>query len=144
LGYFVIGRELSRFLTPMPAAKPKVTGYGPHELPEICVRGALRTLFTGLHTPEWPKQRERMALILAVPEPRGAMLDGFTETLDMLTAAMAQRAGGSPDDAEVRSLAGAILGVGIAAMTPLDGGPLARLAERMDESLQHLARGLPL
>jgi hypothetical protein len=34
LGYFLIGRELSRFLTPTPAAKPKVRGHWPHELPE--------------------------------------------------------------------------------------------------------------
>jgi hypothetical protein len=33
LGYFVIGRELSRFLTPTPAAKPKVRGPGPHAMP---------------------------------------------------------------------------------------------------------------
>jgi len=108
------------------------------------IRSALRSVFAGLSAQEWIEQRDRATLILSVPELRAAMLDQFIDTVDMLTEVIAERDGRAPQDPEARTLAGAIIGVGIAAMTPLTDDPITDMAARLDEYLLHLETRLTL
>ena len=43
------------------------------------------------------------------------MLDGFVSGLELFSDALAERTGRHTDDIEVRTLAGAIIGIGLAA-----------------------------
>ncbi len=57
-------------------------------------------------------------LTMSVPEIRARALDEFVRTIDQISAAIARRVGGSPDDVAIRNLAGAMIGVIMAATMP--------------------------
>jgi AcrR family transcriptional regulator len=87
-------------------------------------------------------------LMLTVPEVRARALDELVRTTEVVTAAIAARTGRSPDDFGVRNLAGAIIGVILAAWMPWhqvdDGHHLGEMFDRIDAALAHLEAGLPL
>ena len=60
-------------------------------------------------------QRERERLLRTVPELRSAMLDEFARTVGEIAALVAERSGRPADDEAVLALAGAVVGVSIAA-----------------------------
>ena len=90
-------------------------------------------------------QGERDALIRAVPELRARMLDEFAKNLELFAEIVADRVGRRPDDPAVRTVAGAVIGVGIGAWYTAGPGadPRDYLAV-LDASLAHLEAGLPL
>jgi len=74
------------------------------------MRTAIREVF-GAASAELASHEERARLILSVPELR--MLDSFIETIDMFAAILAERVGRPADDFNVRTMVGAVIGVGI-------------------------------
>jgi AcrR family transcriptional regulator len=86
-------------------------------------------------------------LTFAVPEVRARALDELVRTSDQISAGIARRVGASPDDFEVRNLAGAIIGVIMAATMPWDMSQppdFYVMFDRIDAGLAHLEAGLPL
>jgi hypothetical protein len=71
------------------------------------------------------------------------MLDGFVSGLELFADALAKRTGRRTDDPAVRTLAGAIIGIGLAAMLTGDGRP-EEFFERFDAQLALLVAGLEL
>jgi AcrR family transcriptional regulator len=90
---------------------------------------------------------ETTRLTFAVPEIRARALDELVRTIDQISSAIARRVGASPDDFDVRNLAGAIIGVIMGAAMPSDlSQPLDFyvMFDRIDAGLAHLDAGLPL
>jgi AcrR family transcriptional regulator len=109
------------------------------------LRASMREVFGAPPPQEMALQQERDRLIRAVPELRARMLDEFVKTLQVLADALADRTGRRSDDPAVRTLAGAVIGVGIGIWytagnhaTPQD------YIAALDTALAHLERGLTL
>jgi AcrR family transcriptional regulator len=108
------------------------------------LRMAMRTVFGHL-TPEQDKMmRERMQLMASTPELRGAMLSQFADIVDQIAHLLAPRVGRKRDDFAVHNLAGAVLGVLLAAMLAIIDNPKADMLKVVDQALAHLEAGLPL
>jgi AcrR family transcriptional regulator len=117
----------------------------PAELKPIqALRGAMRAVFAGLSEEDWITVRQRHALINAVPELRARQLDEFYRTVQLLAEAVAERVGRPADDFAVRTLAGAVIGVGISAMLSANEDPTMDHMERMDAGMALLEAGFPL
>lgn len=116
----------------------------PHLAAVQAIRAAFRSVLTGLSARQQAEQRERLALILSVPELRAALLHQFAAATKLLTQVIAERARRPPDDPAVRTLAGAVLGAGMTALFAFADDPAADIAELMDESIAHLQAGLAL
>lgn len=113
--------------------------------PELSPLQALRRAMSAAFN-EFPNHeiKERTALIRAVPELRAKLLDEFQRTIQLLAVVMAERVGRPADDFAVRTLAGAIIGVGLAAMLAVDDEPAANYLTLMDKGMALLEAGLPL
>jgi AcrR family transcriptional regulator len=117
----------------------------PAELgPVAAFRAAAARMFGALTPEELARFRETTALTLTVPEVRARALDEFARTIDEIAASVARRTGRATDDFAVRNLAGALIGVIMAATMPWAEQPAEDLAERIDAALAHLEAGLPL
>jgi hypothetical protein len=101
-------------------------------------------MFAALTPEELARFRETTELTLTVPEVRARALDEFARTIDLTAAAVARRTGRDPDDFAVRNLAGALIGVIMAATMPWSQTPATDMFERVDAALAHLEAGLPL
>jgi AcrR family transcriptional regulator len=116
----------------------------PGELgPVAALRRAVRQVFEELPTEESEREQQRHELARTVPELRARMLDGFVSGLMLLSDALAERLGRAPDDIAVRTLAGAIVGVGLAAMLTADESP-GDFLEQFDAHLAQLEAGFDL
>ncbi|MGH2387553.1 MAG: TetR family transcriptional regulator, partial [Chloroflexota bacterium] len=114
----------------------------PAELSPIqAFRGALRAVFAELPEDEWELARQRNALGSTVPELRARMLEELYRTIQMLAEAVAERVGRPADDFAVRTLAGAIIGVGMSAMHAVNEDPTMDHIMRMDEGMALLEAG---
>jgi AcrR family transcriptional regulator len=114
----------------------------PAELsPVAALRRALRQVFEEAPTEATERERQRHELARTVPEVRSRMLDGFISGLLLLAEAFAERTGRAPDDLAVRTLAGAIVGIGVGAMLTADEMPGDFLRE-FDAHLAQLEAGL--
>jgi len=116
----------------------------PELAPVPAMRAAFAAVFAGMTPGQKTEQRDRVALILAVPRLRAAMLNQFFQLMEFLAGAMAERAGLPPDDYKVRSVAGAIVGAAMAVLPAMNDDPGADLAELTDTALMHLESGLTL
>jgi AcrR family transcriptional regulator len=118
----------------------------PAELgPVQALRGAMRAVLAELPAEELAMQQERDRLIRSVPELRARMLDEFAKSLQLFAEIVAERVGRRPDDPAVRTVAGAVIGVGISAWyTAGDHANPKDYLAVMDASLAHLEAGLPL
>ncbi|HEY2130351.1 MAG TPA: TetR family transcriptional regulator [Streptosporangiaceae bacterium] len=118
----------------------------PAELsPLAAVRAAMAEAQAGFTAEERQRFRETTELTVSVPEIRARALDEFARTIDVFAAVMAERTGREPDDSEVRTLAGAIFGVILAATLPmLDRGEVEidDLFTAIDRGLAQLEAGL--
>jgi AcrR family transcriptional regulator len=112
--------------------------------PIQALRGALRAVFTGLTAEEWAQHRERMALILSVPELRSAALNQFTEMVPVLAGLVAERVARPADEFAVRTFAGAVIGVLMSVMLAAAEDPTADLLALIDAAMAYLEAGLPL
>ncbi len=116
----------------------------PPELSPIqAFRAALRQVFHSQLAAELSEQGERIRLIRHVPELRRRMLDQVMDALPLLQELLARRLQRPVNDVAVSTWAGAILGVGLAALLA-DGDDLGAVWEKMDAGLAYLESGLPL
>jgi len=117
----------------------------PRELSLIqAMRGATHEVFSDLSDEEMAQMRERFTLMTAVPELRAAVIDQFLGAGQLLVAMIAERLGKRPDDFEVRTFSGAVLGVMLASIAPMFEDPDADFLALVDKGLNYLERGLPL
>jgi AcrR family transcriptional regulator len=112
--------------------------------PIAAYRAATIETFSSLPPEELERFRETMTLTMTVPEVRARALDEFARSIEVIAAAVARRTGRSPDDPELRNVAGALIGVVMAATLPWDRQPAPDMLERIDAALIHLEAGLPL
>ena len=116
----------------------------PAELsPVAAVRRAMRLVFEQAPAAETEREFQRHELARSVPELRARMLDGFVSGLEMFSDALAERTGRRTDDVAVRTLAGAIIGIGLSAMLTGEGRP-EEFFDRFDAHLAQLEAGLDL
>ncbi|HEU5421697.1 MAG TPA: TetR family transcriptional regulator [Streptosporangiaceae bacterium] len=121
----------------------------PPELgPVAAFRAAAAQMLASVSPDELERIKEGMELTARVPEIRARALDEFARTIDQIAGPLAARAGRSADDFAVRALAGAIIGVIMAATMPwgLAGEEIdvAAMFGRIDAGLAQLEQGLPL
>jgi len=83
--------------------------------PIAALRAGVHTAFARMGEAEWAQLRETSELALAVPAVRGRMLEELARTTQALAEAVAERTGRDPGDFAVRTLAGAIVGIAMAA-----------------------------
>jgi AcrR family transcriptional regulator len=117
--------------------------------PIAAFRGAAAAARAQMSAEDVERFSETTRLTLSVPEIRARALDELIRTTDVITAAIAARVGRSPDDFASRNMAGAIIGVIMAATMPWqaagDGGAnVEQMFDRIDAGLAHLEAGLPL
>jgi AcrR family transcriptional regulator len=109
------------------------------------LRLALRSGFGGLAREEVALQLQREVLLRSVPELQSAMLGEFARTLVEIAGLVAERSGGRADDDAVLSLAGAVIGVAIAAWFAPDGDDsVERFLARIDAGMAMLESGFRL
>jgi AcrR family transcriptional regulator len=117
----------------------------PAELgPVAAFRAATAAAFARLSPAELDRFRETTELALSVPEVRARAIDEFARTIEVIATATARRVGRDPDDLKVRNLAGAMIGVIMAATMPWAEQPSTDMLGRIDAALAHLEAGLPL
>jgi AcrR family transcriptional regulator len=90
------------------------------------------------------QERVRHALVLATPELRARSLDSLSGGLQTLADAIAARSGHSAADFAVRNLAGAVVGISVAALFASAEDPSADYHDLLQKGLLHLDAGLPL
>lgn len=115
-----------------------------HLSPLQAVRGAMVSAIADMSADELATMRERNELIMTVPELRAASLNSLTQTMQLIAELAAKRTGREPDDAAVRTFAGAIIGVNISVMLYYAEHPDADFAVLLDEALSKLEAGLLL
>jgi AcrR family transcriptional regulator len=120
--------------------------------PITALRAGVHTAFARMGEAEWAQLRETTELALAVPAVRARMLEELARTTQALAEAVAERTGRDPGDFAVRALAGAIVGIAMAAwfevaddlVDYMDQGRLATFADKFERGLALLEAGLPL
>lgn len=133
---------LQDFLDPVLLEAINVEPAGSH--PIAALRKAIRKVFSQLTPEQYTIFRQRMGLIASNPSLRAAFLYQTASQLNEVIAVVAGRAGRSSDDFAVRNLAGALLGVMMAAFLAAANDPDADLLGLEDQAMAHLAAGLPL
>ena len=108
------------------------------------LRRAMRSVFGNLSPEQDLLMRRRMRLIASDEDLRAAMLKQFAGLVDEIAAVIATRVRRKPADFALRNLAGALLGVMMAAMLAVAADPKADLMKVVDRALAHLEAGLPL
>ena len=122
----------------------------PTELSPIAAfRGAAAAARLQMSADDLARFAETTQLAFSVPEIRARALDEMIRTTDVITAAIATRIGRGTDDFAARMLAGAIIGVIMAATMPWQGAEaggsnVEEMFDRIDAGLAHLDAGLPL
>jgi AcrR family transcriptional regulator len=124
----------------------------PELAPIAALRAAVHTAFARLGESDWAQLRETTGLAMAVPAVRARMLEELARTTQVLAEAVAQRSGRDPSDFAVRTLAGAAVGIAMAAWFDEGGDPmafddqtkLATFAERFEHGLALLEAGFSL
>jgi AcrR family transcriptional regulator len=117
----------------------------PPELrPAEALRQAMHQVYENLPPAEWEREMARHELVAAVPELRAAMLDEMARTIREFSHAMASRLGRSPDDFELRTWIGAMMGVAMVAMLTAGDTRDESFMGYVDKGLHYLDKGLPL
>ena len=116
--------------------------------PIAAFRAAAQQAFAALGEEELVRLRETAELSMTVPELRARAMDEFSRTIAVIAQAAARRAGRDPDDFAVRVLAGAIVGVIMAATMPWQDWAAQEqgtdMLARIDTALGQLEAGLPI
>ena len=114
----------------------------PELTPIAAMRAALHDAFANMSETDLTVLRQTMDLAV-IPAVRARMLDELARTTDLLAGAIAERAGRAADDFAVRTVAGAVLGVAMAAWFT-DSEDIEAFADRYERGLALLEAGLPL
>ena len=117
----------------------------PAELgPIAALRASMRAVFGALPPEQMAQERERMLLIRQVPQLQAGMFEGLAGMIQLVAEVVAERAGRRSDEPVVRNLAGALVGVEIAAALTWADDPGSDMLALADAALAHLEAGLPL
>ena len=108
------------------------------------LRAAIRSAEKAMSADELADVRFRATLIWQVSSLRAAVLEQFTGTLDLIAELVAERLGRRADDPQVRTFAGAVIGISIAVMTGWAEAPDGDLLSSFDRALGFLEGGLSL
>src|SRR5579884_740284 len=118
---------------PIAIAKFEQQPPGPH--PVAALRAAMREAFAEAPAEQMEQWRELTMLAMSVPELRARMLEDYLRTGTMTAELLARRTGRDPADFAIRTLAGAIIGVGLSVMAVWRDDPSADVIELMDSAL---------
>jgi AcrR family transcriptional regulator len=110
--------------------------------PIPAMRAALHEAFANMSEADMATLRQTMDLA-AIPAVRARMLDEFARTTQVLASAIAERSGRPSDDFAVLTVAGAVLGVAMAAWFTT-AEDIEAFADRYERGLALLEAGLPL
>lgn len=108
------------------------------------LRASFRSEYWRMIAEQLDVQREREQLLRSVPELQAAMLGEFARTLREIAGLLGERSGRAPDDDEVLALAGAVIGVTIAAWFAQDDGDWSQFVTRVETGLERLQTGFTL
>ena len=132
---------------------PEVLAALPPELgPIAAFRAASIATLTTLSEDDRARFRETTELTMQIPEIRARAIDEFVRTINQVAEAVALRTGRGATDFEVRTMAGAIVGVIISVAVPetSDTFTAERMSDvddlftRIDRGLAYLERGMPV
>ncbi|MEV0620338.1 TetR family transcriptional regulator [Nonomuraea sp. NPDC050404] len=116
--------------------------------PEVGPVRAVRMAMRAMIETQTPEERadsvEREVLMLTAPELWAASVENVTGVARTLQERLAAREGRGADDAEIRNITGAILGVMVAVWFEWVKDREMDAPARLDEALAHLEAGLPL
>ena len=121
----------------------------PAGVPPIeAIRRGMRSVFDDMLPEAWEFERRRQRLLLGVPELRARMLHQMTETIDLVAAVIAERAGLPAGDFSARVTAGAAVGAMLAVLPAGRDGQAEAVTladhHRLEQALTLLQNGLPL
>ncbi|MEU4160187.1 TetR family transcriptional regulator [Actinoplanes sp. NPDC026670] len=108
---------------------------------------AVHEVFSNMSPETWEFERRRQALALGVPELRARIMHQMTDAIDLVAAAIAERAGLPADDFSARVTAGAAVGAMLAVLPSsrvLTDGMTLHDYHRLEKALTLLQKGLPL
>lgn len=108
------------------------------------LRRAFRAVAETLGADELADLRERSVMIFQVPELWAASLVQLTDTMQMMADLIAERVGRDSDEWQVRTLAGAAVGVMISLMPRWTEEPDIDVLASIDDALAFLEAGLPI
>ena len=111
--------------------------------PVAALRTAMREAFA--EAPAWQLEqwREQTRLTMSVPELRARALDDYLRSVRLATQLLAKRLGRDQSDIAIRTMAGAVVGVGLSALAAGMEDPEVDVIEVMDAGLARL-EALPL
>jgi AcrR family transcriptional regulator len=112
--------------------------------PVAALRAAMRETFAEAPADQMAQWHELNKLTTTAPELRSRVLEELVRSVGMLADLIAKRLGRDPSDLAVRTLAGAIIGVGMSAMITTQDDPSADVTALMDAGLALLEQGFPL
>lgn len=110
--------------------------------PEVPLIPAIRAAFRATYADSLTDELDRGGLIATTPELRGRMIDGILSTHDEMVAAFAERSGAGSDPAALSALAGAVIGIGLAAWISSADRP-EEIFGRIDAGIAMLETGFP-
>jgi AcrR family transcriptional regulator len=120
----------------------------PDMTPLAAIRAAVREAVSLVGEAEMAQFGATTELMLTVPEVRARAMDEYARTIEVIAAAVGQRAGRPPEDLAVRVFAGAVVGVIMSVALPWHqlggGGSPKEMFAGIDEGLALLESGLPL
>ncbi|MGX1806495.1 acyl-CoA-like ligand-binding transcription factor [Nocardia sp. NPDC055321] len=111
--------------------------------PELSALEAFRRAtvesFGSLDPAQFAFERERASFVSTVPELRGVLALEMDRNVDMVAELVAERAGRTPADFEVRALAGALIGAAKAVLMdsdPFDPASIARVIAFLESGMR--------
>ncbi len=114
-----------------------------HLSPIAAMRTSVRSAFASLGEADIGQLREAMELAISVPAVRARMLEELATTTERIAETVAERAGKDAVDFEAKVLAGAVVGVAMAAWFE-QPGDLEAFGAKFERGLALLESGLPL
>src|SRR5215471_9541018 len=120
--------------------------------PIAAFRAAAAVTLASLSEEDLARFRETTELTMQIPEVRARAIDEFVRTINQIAEAVALRTGRGAADFEVRTLAGAIIGVIMSVTIPETSDTFTAeamsdvrdLFARIDRALEYLERGMPI
>ena len=120
--------------------------------PIAAFRAAAAVTLASLSEEDLARFRETTELTMQIPEVRARAIDEFVRTINQIAEAVALRTGRGAADFEVRTVAGAIIGVIVSVTIPETSDTFTAegisdvrdLFARIDRALEYLERGLPI
>lgn len=95
-------------------------------------RYSLETTWATATEAEWEFERNRLRVVLSVPELKAAQLDEYNRTVERLAESEAKRSGRDAGDLEIRVFVGAMAGALVAALEGDQDGMMERTHRTLD------------